>query len=654
MAEWSEHGQIASRGDKGARFLGRNTFPLAFALLIAAHWGLTFYFERPEVVFSDIPNSWLDYDTHIEQAWTVSEALDRYGKSWAYEPKLLAGYPTGTLFDSDNKAWELWTFALSKLGLSKGLAFNLFIVLAHLAVPWVVFFAARLFGLKKWTALLAAAMGILLWCFDVYPRWCWWVGMTAYAMASYFFLLPLSLFYRFLKSFKWLHLALAALFMSIGHLLHPLTFVMLVVPMLSLYIRAFKKLSLPKHLGIIGVAMVVLAANSYWLVVTFRFIHLVTAPETGIYGQGTITFFLTDYLGLLKEPLASGVLGNRTGFRFVFLSAAIICIVFWRKESDDRFWPFAAAIGAMLAVAYVGGQLGVLTYIQPYRHVLPAMYLSIIPAAAFSHKVSSGKALQSLPRVTYAIGGLVLLIAGQNLARDMLYFFVDSLPRPTLKQEDRVELQQVNPKVPLVTDWHMSHRHEPVYKDFDAMVEWVNDNDDGEGRILVEWWILGEHLAWRTDSHILGGFLDRGVMHSSSSLFYRYASRKVGKKEVKKYFEDYAVKWVILSRPDIKLEKYSDLLKPVANLFPIHRIYKTKTPVSFFAEGSGRVEASLNRIEVKETDPSRDVVLRFHWFDTLICAEGCSIKQDPVKRDPVGFIRVLAPHPADFTIENGY
>ena len=95
-------------------------------------------------------------------------------------------------------------------------------------------------------------------------------------------------------------------------------------------------------------------------------------------------------------------------------------------------------------------------------------------------------------------------------------------------------------------------------------------------------------------------------------------------------------------------------MEPVIEIDPIHRVYKTKTPVSFFAEGSGRVKASLNRIEVSGTNPDEDIVLRFHWLETLVCAEGCTVKKEPLERDPVGFIRIPAPHPADFTIENGY
>ncbi len=637
---------------RGFARLGRHGYPIAFFLVVALHLGLTFYFEQTEVIFNDNPNAWLDFDTHIEQTWRVTEALDGWGKSWAYDVQLLAGVPTGSIFDADNKGWELWTYALWKLGLTKGLAFNLYILLTHLLVPLAVMLSARLFGLSKGAALLATLMGTLLWFFDAYPRWCWWVGMTEYALSAYFFLLPLALFYRYLKSNKLHHLLTLAIVLSLTHLNHPYSFVILVFPMLALYGRAFKQLSVWRHIGVLGAAAFVIAVNAYWLVVALRFWHYIL--NSAFYAQSTLSFFLTDYLGLLKEPLVTGVLSARTGFRFIFLFAAVCGLVLWRKRAIERFWLFSVGIGVMLVLAYMGGYSLVFSQIQPYRHVLPAIYLSVIPAAFFFEEIWRSGALRKLPGLTYAVGGLGLLVVSQNLARDVLYFFPEQLPQTSLRPEDRVALQETNNQVAKISERHMEFRHEPTFEDFDNMVTWLTTNDDGQGRVLVEWWILGEHLAWRTESQILGGFLERNLDHSAANLFRRWEEREISPEEIRQYFEDYAVKWVVLSRREVELEKYSNLLKPLGYIPPVHRLYETTVPVSYFAEGSGHAEASMNRIAVTGTNPDEDVVLRFHWMETLVCKEGCTIKQEPLELDNVGFIRVPAPHPRDFTIENGY
>ena len=62
----------------------------------------------------------------------------------------------------------------------------------------------------------------------------------------------------------------------------------------------------------------------------------------------------------------------------------------------------------------------------------------------------------------------------------------------------------------------------------------------------------------------------------------------------------------------------------------------------------------MNRIEVTDTNPGEDIVLRFHWLDNFICKPECKVAREPMDNDAVGFIRVPAPHPVDFTIENGY
>ena len=78
-------------GGVGGRFL----FPLTVALLLLALGMVVVYFEPPLVLFGDDPMSGRDLDTHVEQVWRVTEALDGWGKSWAYDPQMLAGQPAG-------------------------------------------------------------------------------------------------------------------------------------------------------------------------------------------------------------------------------------------------------------------------------------------------------------------------------------------------------------------------------------------------------------------------------------------------------------------------------------------------------------------------------------------------------------------------------
>jgi len=259
--------------------------------------------------------------------------------------------------------------------------------------------------------------------------------------------------------------------------------------------------------------------------------------------------------------------------------------------------------------------------------------------------------------------GLLVFVAVPALARDVLYFFPGALPSLVpLHEIMPAQAERSDTWVPGV-GFHkqMELRHEPHYQDFTDVATWLKEHDDGVGRVLVEWYVLGEHLAWRTDTQILGGFHERNLEHVAADLFRIDEDGDVPTERLRKYFEDYAVKWVILTAKRPALEEQRELLEPLGGFppfdddnLPFHRIYRTKVRVSYFAENHGKVDASLNRLAVSGTDPGEDVVLRFHWLETLVCTPDCRIEREPLEHDPVGFIRIPAPHPADFVIENGY
>jgi hypothetical protein len=635
---------------------------MVLAAVVALHLLLTFYFERPDLIFSEEPNGWLDFDTHINQAWVVTEALDEWGEIWAYDPQVLAGFPHGVIFNADNKGWELWTYALWKLGLPRGTAFNTFILLSHLLAPWVLFAAARLFRLDRWASLTAAVLSMALWHFDAFPHWCWWIGMIAWGIVGYLAVLPVGLLYRYLDDGKLWRAIAAALVMAAAHLIHPYVFIAIAVPMIALYLRSFRRIPLGRHLGVWGIALFTLAANAFWVIEALRYWHYIL--DSGYCFQGSLFYVVTDLLGLIgPDPLVSGVLSNRTLFRLICLASAVFALVRWRRERDDRLLPLASALIVGFAITYLGGYVWITKQIQPYRFILPTIFFLVIPAAWFLTRAVRSIEWRRLPGPALAVFGLVIFVAVPALARDVLYYFPRALPSLIPLHEVMPSLADKIDRFVPGTGFHkqMELRHTPHYQDFNDVSGWLRKNDDGQGRVLIEWYVLGEHLAWRTDTQILGGFHERNLVHTAADLFRRDEDGNLPEHLLRRYFEDYAVKWVILTWSRPELEKHTDLLEPLGGFppydeqgLPFHRIYKVKLPVSFFAENDGLVDASLNRIEVTGTDPDHDVVLRFHWLETLVCREGCEIVREPVSHDPVGFIRVPAPHPADFTIVNAY
>jgi hypothetical protein len=193
--------------------------------------------------------------------------------------------------------------------------------------------------------------------------------------------------------------------------------------------------------------------------------------------------------------------------------------------------------------------------------------------------------------------------------------------------------------------------HWPIGSHERAIAQYVRDHDDGSGRWLVEWWALGERLAWATDAQILGGFREFNLAHSDANWFRRHPDGAGPEPQaLERYLEQYNVKWVVVSSPVPELESRTDLLKLESNVYGT-RFYRTRVPSSYFVGGGrGEVTASLDRIEVRGSRGG-DLVLRYHYLETLRCRPDCSVYRAEALGDRVGFIGVRGA-PRDFVIEN--
>jgi len=477
--------------------------------------------------------------------------------------------------------------------------------------------------------------------------------MIAWGFAAYLWLLAFALFWRWIRSRSpWLLFGLFVV-LSFLHNLHPYSFFLLVVPLAFLYVRDFRTLGWREHVGLVAVAVGTVATNLWWLRPSLRFWHYIL--DSGFYLDATLDYLLTDYLGLLNEPSVTGVLAMRSGFRFLAFGGAGLCLWLWRKERDRRFAPFAAAWGTLLFVTYFGGYLGVLRQVQPYRFVLPAMYLAVIPAAAFLDTAVRSLRGGKLPAAAWALCGLVLFVAVPRFARDVIYFVPElvpvqtrPLPAPPPDMNGGIYFGTIRWPAPF------DFRHLPgVGEDLNAVSQYVNAVDDGSGRWLVEWWMLGERLASETNAQVLGGFREINLAHSDANLFRRFTEAAPPTlAQLREYFVRYNVRWLILSNPFPRLEAQTDLLQLETVIYK-HRIYRVRVASSFLVgDGPGEVRASLNRITVRGS-AGGSMVLRYHWLETLRCRPGCRLRRVTMPEDRVGFIGVEQA-PPDFEIYNAF
>jgi hypothetical protein len=609
----------------------------ALALVVGLHLALCAYFAPPRVLFGKDPVVMVDYALHVYQVDRALKAFRGWGKLWAWDPLQLAGQPAGVAEDLTSKGTELFVIGLRALGVHPGFAFNLFIVLGFLLLPAAAWASARLFDLSRAAAVTTILLWTLLWFFDSFMHWSWWIGMISWSIAAYGAVLLLGLVHRAFESKRAIWYLPIALLAPVLALVHPFVTFTLALPCLLLYVRAFRTLPKTHHLWLALGAACAAATALVWIGPALRFKHWVDTADT--FFNATAEYLLFDFFDMLKNSDNTGA-PVRTLVRSLCFVAGGVALVRWRRAKDPRALPLAALVLWSAALAYLGGHSAIIRQTQPYRQIAPAMLAAALPAAALLTEHASPRALGALDAKAKTLLTIAAVLIVPRFARTVAYFFPDLVPvsvvNPMLQNEPKPWATRLDAAGPAPR----------------AVQAWLEENHGGRGRVVVQPWVLGEYLAAATSLPLLGGIEQRNIQQGDAHLFRRAKDGDLPAAELARYLTTYAVGWVVVVGRRIPLEDRLELFEPVATVAE-HRIYRTRAEPSWFLRGEGRlVEQSLNRLRVEDAR-GPEVVLRFHWLESLACKPGCSVERFAVAGDRVGFIRVPAP-PARFEIYNAY
>jgi hypothetical protein len=393
-------------------------------------------------------------------------------------------------------------------------------------------------------------------------------------------------------------------------------------------------------------ALAAVVGNLPWLWPSLRFRHLMTGMLT--LGQANPLFALSDYADLLLNPLTTGYVAPKTMFRFLALLGGIVGVWRLRRARDPRALPLAVGVGWGLLLSYLGTWVWPLGYSEPYRYIAPTALLAVIPAASFLDEALFRPWFRQLPRVARAVVALLCLLLLPRLFGQIAYFLPEMVPEasrtPSPGRPARGALAAAN--LGLTT----FARQVGLDPDARELRRWLRANADGSGRIAVQFWPLAEMLRWSTDLPIIGGFPDRRLLHEQADCFRLPQDARREGPAFADYLTTYNVGYLVLTARAPAIEGRTDLLEYRTRIGP-HRIYRTLQPPGYVLGGRGEVVAGLNRIEV--SGASSELVLKFHWLDSLRCTPGCTIQREPLPGDDAGFIRVSGAPPS-FVIENAY
>ena len=635
------------------RALSRRGFLLLLALLYLTHVGLVLLFCPPRVVFGERHLGAQDYQTHFQQTHTIKQVMERFGKTWAYDPNMLAGFPVGLFFDVDNKAHSLFAIGLTRLGLSLEQGYNLFTLVSSLAAPLCVLLAAWLLRMTRGAQLIALALGILLWHFDSGPRFAWSAGMISFGTVSHGHLLVLALFYRILEDNKWRLVAPAAAALALLLLIHVWAFTILVVPLVGMYLRRARRLGLAGHAQVWCVAGVALACNLYWLWPALH--HLDLLSPSARLGQATPLYIWSDFLGIVVDPLTTGFILQHTFFRFLAIIATVMTLWQWRRSRDPRFFMGALGIGWLLGLTYVAALVPVLEHTEPYRFIAPATFLAGLLAAPWLAHALANLRWRSLSFPMRSLVVVLVILAASRGLREVIFYLPALVPgrqaRSTAPGHVEATAKSSIGGGPF--------RLFAVVDRYVTLASHLRKNCTEDGRILVQEWPVAEYLRAALDRPIIGGFPDRRTIHEDANLFMRPGDPRIQGRKLADYLVRYNVRYLVMTGPyNPFLESRKELLEAPRLAGPF-RTYRVRHLGNYVAHGKGKVKAELNRIQVTGASPrvgTQELVLRFHHLETLTCRPGCKVERAPVKGDRAGFIKVVGQPrlPASFVVEHRY
>jgi hypothetical protein len=398
---------------------GRLRWWLALAGLLAWQAWLTLGLFGPEQAWDrltgDEPVVSGRHALHLYHGTLGARTLLEHGSLSCYDPAFHAGYPKTPVFDSGSRPAEL-TLALAG-GRYNPRAYKVGLALLSLLVPLLVFTSARVAGLRPGPAVLAAALGLLVWwgapCREALDG-----GAVDLLLGTFVALLEAGLLLRYHRAsgpFGLLGLSAAV---AVGWFAHPVLMVLMLPLFFVYYLSVGARHRLAWHGALWGGLLLAVGVNGFWLVEWVGNWWIRVPPMEGL-GGGLNGLWEAPLWGTpVDRALACGLIG-----------AAAVGVV---RLHLTRQRPAARLLGlgwaGFLGLAVLGPSWEGRARLGADHLLVPAMMFAILPAAYASGE-ALGWAWRGRRRMA-AVGAACAALAGAILARGPLAEWLPRLAQP--------------------------------------------------------------------------------------------------------------------------------------------------------------------------------------------------------------------------------
>ncbi len=618
---------------------------LGLALLLALQLALTaLSFNSIDDLTNSDPVLNVDWTSQYYWAFAARKFNELDSRMWGYDPNFMAGYPLSFVF---NSALPVQMAAVFFGSFNLARVIKAVYVISFALVPFTLYFSIRQFGIGRAASLAACALGVVyFWAAE--NAWFGHMGMISGAFMLHFYLVPLSLFIRFLRSRDNRGFTLLFFAFIIAFTIHKTAFT-LVLPVGLVWFVYYSPTLAKREWGmILALFLFALLFNMHWLYPFFKYLGLKVEDPATTFFQNTDPFrVIADLLPIPPwQPFPGAAVAR-------LLIVALGALGLWRarEEGTIPFSPLVFALAMLGAFSYFGSLAPSLRHLQPYRHSVAYFYLWL-PAAAvgfsFLQKKLGGLDRSSVP--TW-LSPLTLIPAPARLAAPFALILGATLfVIPNFTLFARV--------APLTTK---------MDKDCRAALQWIETRTADDSRILIEdinaWpgergkTIYGgarfvQILPLLADRELIGGPLPNAFIKHHHAGFHDglFLGRRIfefSDEELGATLDLYNIGWVICWTDESKerFGSYGPAQKEDAG-FSYLEAFRIEREPSFFLEGSGKVESRLGRIDLSELiTKSGRVVVSYHWVEGLESDPPSRLVKVDLGGDPVGFIGVEDPPP---------
>ena len=582
-------------------------------------------------ILSGAHSYYIDNPFHVYQI-ELGKSLLQHGHLLGYDPFLGAGHLGGM---SDNGSARLPVFVAALLpAVPTGVVYSLYVLVCALIGPLAVVWLGRLLRWPAWHSAMAAALGLALWWIGAL-HWFHTAGMVSYVCGSYLGLPYAAWVWQLCSAGHRpgaARLAGAGILGGLGMWLHPLFPILVGLLFVGFGVADFRAASV-RRVGLRGavIATIALLVNLPWL------IAMLGNHDIGANPLALHPFQKEIGLQVALKPALGLWTGMGSFCNPLLLAACLAGLYFMRGEPRRRLLPFVIAGVLLLLFAAFGALSAALAQLQPNRFVAPAFLLIAMGAAycAGEYLPWLGRDGWSKGRLAgIAVAALLCLYTGREMVREAM-----AGPHGHYGKTP----PELSGAPPLVAQ----------------LEAWISANTTPDGRILFETSLARIHggghvaglIALQTDREFMGA----GYPYSlpAVSFWDRVAFgrpiQQLSTAELAQGLDLYNVGWVIAHTPQLQKAMEALPSASAAAQFGTVRIYKIDRPLSFIAEGEGRIASrGFNQIHVSGAG-GVSVILKYHWLPGLVASPAASI--EPVQLAPgfPPFIRVRNP-PDDFTL----